>query len=391
MARQCVVVAPGGGRSVWQQLPFGEMAGKNEAWLRDLLQDHPELVPLDELDPAYGPLIPLCTELPTAAGRIDNVFINPQGRLTLVECKLWNNVEARRKVVAQILDYAKRLGRWTATDLAAKVAGRRGPGAPDLFGLVRAQCPSLQERNFHDGVVRSLREGRFQLLVAGDGIREEVRGMADLINRNATSAFSFGLFQVELYEGPGGALLVQPRAIARTQVIERTVVVLQEEGRTRLESVDTPEEGAESGIPNAAEKVHAAAAAWWKPVLDAPLQNSEQPAFRYYWPNNIRGMLPWPSTWITAYRSAVGAQPTVGVFLGGREDPLATLLRGLEPDVEALRAGLPEETEIEPGQKIQVSRPLASFPDEDAARRWLIDSINRFVNELRPRSAALIQ
>lgn len=391
MTRNCIVVSADGSKSIWKQLPFGDMAGKNEAWLRDMLQAHPELVPLHELDPAYGPLVPLCTELPTPAGRIDNVFINPQGRLTLVECKLWNNVEARRKVVAQILDYAKELGRWSATDLAARVANRRGLNTQELFGLVQAKHPGLQEREFYDGVVRSLREGRFQLLVAGDGIREEVRGIADLINKNATSAFSFGLFQIELYEGPGGALMVQPRAIARTQLIERTVIIVQQEGPPHLESIDSPADTDEplgSG-PSGAQKAHASSALWWKPVLDSALQNQDQEPFRYYWPHNIRGSLPWPGTWITAYRSSAGAQPTVGVFLGGREDPLAELLRALEPDWGDLRQALPDRTEFDPRQKLQVTRPLASFADEDAARSWLIDTVNAFVNEIRPRAAAL--
>ena len=49
-------------------------------------------------------LTPLCTELRTEAGALDIAFINQFGRLTLVECKLWRNPEARRKVVAQALD-----------------------------------------------------------------------------------------------------------------------------------------------------------------------------------------------------------------------------------------------------------------------------------------------
>ena len=390
MTRHCVVVTPDATKSIWKQLPFGDLGGKNEAWLRDVLQAHPELVPLDELDRTYGPLVPICTELQTDAGRIDNVFISPEGRLTLVECKLWNNVESRRKVVAQILDYGKELARWTSTDLAARVARRLGPTAPNLFELVRARHPNVVERDFTDSMVRSLRDGRFQLLVAGDGIREEVRGIADLINRNATSAFSFGLFQVELYEGPESAVLVQARAIARTQLIERTVILLQEGGRSRIESIDTPEESPEPrGDPSVAQKIHAAAAAWWKPVLESKLNNPDQDPLRYYWPHNVRTPLPWPGTWITAYRSSSAAQPSVGVFVGGREHPLAELLLALWPDWSELRISLPEGTTFEEGQRLEVKRPLSSFVDEDSAREWLAEVVNGFVNEIRPRAAAL--
>ena len=390
MTRHCVVVAPDATSTVWKQLPFGDTAGKNEAWLRDLLHAHPKLVPLDELDPTYGPLVPICTELP-AAGRIDNVFISPQGRLTLVECKLWNNIESRRKVVAQILDYGKEVSRWTSADLAARVAGRLGSSSPSLFELVRARHPEVIERDFHDGVVRSLREGRFQLLIAGDGIREEVRGIADLINRNATSAFSFGLFQVELYGSPSGSLFVQARAVARTQIVERTVIVLQEDdGRHRLESVDIEAGSVEpQGDPSVAQKIHAAAAAWWTPVLASQLTNQDQEPFRYYWPHNVRGVLPWPGTWITAYRSPGGSPPMIGVFIGGREHPLSELLRALAPDWKELCVSLPEGAKFEEGQRLEVKRSVDSFLDEDSARSWLIEAIDGFVNVIRPRAAAL--
>ena len=44
-----------------QQVYLGEVKGKNEAWLRDTLFAHPEIVPTDEIDPTFGPLVPLCT------------------------------------------------------------------------------------------------------------------------------------------------------------------------------------------------------------------------------------------------------------------------------------------------------------------------------------------
>src|SRR6187402_2103650 len=107
--------------SRWKRLPLGETAGRSEAWLRDTLHANPDILPVSDIDPAFTPLCPLCTELSTNAGPIDNVFINATGRLTLVECKLWRNPESRRKVVAQILDYAKELSRWSYSDLQARV------------------------------------------------------------------------------------------------------------------------------------------------------------------------------------------------------------------------------------------------------------------------------
>ena len=68
-----------------QRVFLGDVKDKNEAWLRDTLFNNPEIIPTDEIDSAFGPLVPLCTELRTDAGPIDAVFINEHGRLTIVE------------------------------------------------------------------------------------------------------------------------------------------------------------------------------------------------------------------------------------------------------------------------------------------------------------------
>ena len=182
-----------------ERLAFGETAGRNEAWLRDTLFTYPDLLPLRDIDPSFGPLTPLCTELRTEAGPLDIAFINQFGRLTLVECKLWRNPEARRKVVAQALDYARAVSRWSYSDLQRQVTAASGRHGNVPFEKALARNPELNEQQFVDDTTRAMRSGRFLLIIAGDGIREDVRGMTELINRNAASAFSFALVEVALY------------------------------------------------------------------------------------------------------------------------------------------------------------------------------------------------
>ena len=85
----------------------------DENWLQQLLFETPEVLPIGEIDPAFAPAVPLCRELPTAAGPIDVAYVSEQGLLSIVECKLWRNPEARRDAVSQILDYAKEISRWS--------------------------------------------------------------------------------------------------------------------------------------------------------------------------------------------------------------------------------------------------------------------------------------
>ena len=81
--------------------------------LQALLAEHPALLPVDEIEPAFAPLVLLGREVPCEAGSIDAVFVSPGGYVTLVEAKLWDNPEARREVVGQVLDYARVLAGWS--------------------------------------------------------------------------------------------------------------------------------------------------------------------------------------------------------------------------------------------------------------------------------------
>ena len=379
-----------GGVEHWNKLPMGDTAGKNEAWLRDMLQSEPGLVPIDDIDPVYGPLLAVCTELKTEAGPIDNLFINPQGRLTLIECKLWRNPESRRKVVAQILDYARAISRWSYSDLQREVNARTGMKGNYLFELARAARPELLEQRFVDMTSAALRQGRFLLVVAGDGIREDVQTMGELINRNAASGFSFGMFEVAIYQGPNEALLVQPRVVARTQLIERTVVLLQNGTLDSCEPEDMDEDVPEvSSALSPARKAFATSKLWWESVISAPLDDPDQPELRYFWPNNVRGALPWPGIWVLGYKTS-GPKACVGVQLSGRQAPLAELLRTLEPQTEAILENLPEGTRFDPDSGLRIQRSMTEFGNEEQARQWLIQTINQFINELRPRVARMI-
>jgi hypothetical protein len=84
----------------------------NEAWLQRLIMRQPSLMPVDQIEPAFSTLVPFCMELPMQCGFLDNLLLTPTGDIALVECKLWRNPEARREVIAQIIDYAKEISGW---------------------------------------------------------------------------------------------------------------------------------------------------------------------------------------------------------------------------------------------------------------------------------------
>ena len=211
------------------------MGGYDENWLQRLLFETPEVLPIGEIDPAFAPAVPLCRELPTVAGSIDLAYVSEQGLLSIVECKLWRNPEARRAAVTQILDYAKEISRWSYEELndAVHRATNRPKSTNTLFDLVHEQNDTIDEQTFVDDVTRNLESGRFLLLVVGDGIREGVERIADYLKQSAGIRFTFGLVELAIFDMPDGAaggIIVEPRVLARTFEIERAVVRLADSG-----------------------------------------------------------------------------------------------------------------------------------------------------------------
>jgi len=206
-------------------------ANFDEGWLQDFIFKHHQTLPLDEIEPAFGPLIPVCRELPTPVGPVDLLFINARGLLTLVECKLWRNPEARREVVGQILDYGKELSRWSYTDLQHAISRAQHVADSSLLELVAHNSEEPDERTFIDSVARNLRRGRFLLLIVGDGIRESVEQITDFLQNHAHLNFAFALVEFTTFSGPeqhADWVFVQPRVIAQTVEIERAVVRIED-------------------------------------------------------------------------------------------------------------------------------------------------------------------
>jgi hypothetical protein len=220
-----------GSTSTMALTPFAHSAGGSqvsEADIQALVHSHPETLPISEVDPMFVGAVPICRELSTNAGPIDNFLVTPSGLPVIVECKLWRNSEGRREVVGQILDYAKELSRWSSSDVQREVRTRLKRSGNPVLELVRAADPTVDEILFNDALTANLRRGRFLLLIVGDGIREGVEAIAEYLQEHAGLHFSLGLVELPIFVLPDGSRLVTPRVLARTGLISRTVVAMPE-------------------------------------------------------------------------------------------------------------------------------------------------------------------
>ena len=213
-------------KGTWQRIPVsprGTGAAFDEAALQKLLFRHVQALPLQEIDPAYADAVPVCTELGTSAGFADALYLSPSGRIILAEFKLWKNPEARREVVAQILDYARVLATWGYDDLQQAVLSRTGQTP---FRIVSDAHNYIQEPVFIDRVVSRLRRGKFLLLIIGDGIREDVEEIVAHVQDHSGLRFNLALIEAAVFRRSGTKdVIIQPRVLARTKNLERTIFV----------------------------------------------------------------------------------------------------------------------------------------------------------------------
>ena len=220
-------------RLVRLQLRSTGQSSYDELWLQRLIASHPQVLPIAEIEPYLEGAVPVCIELGTAAGFVDVVLITPHGDLVLVECKLWRNPQARREVVGQIIDYAKELPRlsYEAFDIAIQKAEptERAAKTNTLYQRSGAEAAGVDEASFVDAVTRNLRRGRFLLLIVGDGIREGVQNIFEFLQQHAGMHFTLALVEVAVYKLHVHGFVVQPRVLARTEMVPRGVVAIDDE------------------------------------------------------------------------------------------------------------------------------------------------------------------
>ena len=90
----------------------GGADGLDEAWFQRFIFEHAEILPVDEIEPVFAPLVPLCRELPTSAGPLTRCSARRR------DFSRWSSASSGRtprpgvKWVGQILDYVKDISRW---------------------------------------------------------------------------------------------------------------------------------------------------------------------------------------------------------------------------------------------------------------------------------------
>lgn len=362
----------------------------SERWLQEALFANPQCLPVREIDPSMGTLLPVCMELETVAGPADILYVTAAGQIVLVETKLWRNPEARRQVVGQVLDYAKELTKWSfeTLDERAAIAARTSTG--HLLRCLRAQYPEADEAAFVDGLTHNLQSAEFLLLIVGDGIRSGAESLVAFLERYGHLKFGLGLIEVAAFALPDGGRLLQPRILARTTMLQR-MILMGPSGPIQFEEAAAQED---KDVTDALQAQRDWYRAFWSEFLAA--LGRLDPALAYTDPakstNQFFSMPPYGGmAWISAFIAQ--SSGTAGVYLTFAKGfaSAAELTKRLEEDKAAIEQELDAELLISrSGNKVYIGVPNEKFRDlggDDRIRviNYLADKTRRMISAFRPR------
>ena len=119
-----------------QKWELVEVAGYTaETELQRLLAESPGLIAIDEIQEAAAPLVYAIREIGLpGSGSTDILAFSARGDIVVVECKLAANVEIKRKVIAQVLEYGAYLWGMSYEDLNQRIFQRTSRNLAELAG-----------------------------------------------------------------------------------------------------------------------------------------------------------------------------------------------------------------------------------------------------------------
>jgi hypothetical protein len=123
-------------------------------------------------------------EAPVGGGDLDHLFVDHEAMPTLVETKQAANREGRRKVVAQMLDYAaSAAGEWDASKLTAWLEERcEADGVEPAQALAALDPDPADPNDFWAQVEQNLRDGKVRLIFISDAIPESLQRIVEFLN-----------------------------------------------------------------------------------------------------------------------------------------------------------------------------------------------------------------
>lgn len=204
--------------------------------LQGFLENYPDLLPGDQIDPDNPRrwfLVAREMEIPddfNESGRwsLDHLFLDQEGTPTFVECKRSNDTRIRREVVAQMLDYAANGTEYWSMErirqAAAETAQRRGGTLDEeIARLLGDETTDIEIENYWKRVENNLQNRKVRLIFVADSIPKELRRLVEFLNEEMINAevLAVEVKQFQKLEDEKFKALV-PRVIGVTESARQT-------------------------------------------------------------------------------------------------------------------------------------------------------------------------
>ena len=365
----------------------------DEATIQNLIFDHPDCLPISDIDESYNPVIPVCTELNTPVGPLDILMVTPDGELVIIETKLWRNPEARRKVVAQILDYAKELSNWNYEDLQREVNRKLKTKGNTLYNIAATSKSHLvpPEDDFVDSVSRNLSRGKYLLLIAGDGIREGVKGITEFLSNAGHLNFTLAMVELSIYSASGIGQLIVPKVLVKTVEISRMIVEIPQGLVISTDLQEATTNTSETRLSPEKEKTRNYYIKFWQELIqELVFDDPGQPIPK---PGTSTNLYVYPAiskkVWISAY--FMKSKNRVGVYFRAQNDTEGNEILGyLRKSSEEMKSEFGEDVNWEFNSNGDASvrlycEDVHAEESREEIKEFFKHWLNEFVNVFRPR------
>ena len=192
--------------------------GFGEVTLQELIADHPELIPGDDINPSDPPrFLVIRSEAGVTAGSMDILLIDHKGIPTVVETKLIDNREIRRSVLAQGVEYLAHLKtEWSAQRMIDEGRAYWSDRKGSLDSQAMDRLGFALDGDFLERIDSNIGSNRMRLIIASDEIPPELKQIIEFLN-DASDFDIYGI-EVQLFSGKdGNRKILAPRLVGLTE------------------------------------------------------------------------------------------------------------------------------------------------------------------------------
>lgn len=171
-----------------------------EKRLQEYVATNPDIIPVYDINEDTKLLI-VAREFSTMSGPIDALGFDNKGNIYVVETKLFNNPESRRKVIAQVLDYGASL--WKNSNNFRDFINRLNAACEKTFNQTFEEkysdfCGVDDISEILQRIENNLDEGIIKFVVLVDKLHDQVKNLAMFVNQN--SKFDLYLVEIQYYK-----------------------------------------------------------------------------------------------------------------------------------------------------------------------------------------------